>query len=181
MTHPMTPMPPRSLRADVLLGAVLWTAGLFTVAGIVFTAMILRFPSWPRIFHGLFAHIWIGSAIAILCMIAGFTHVKHALAAIEHLRTRLAAVRDGRDRTVRGTYPAEVQPLVSDLNALLEHREQMVTRAVAKAGDLAHGLKTPLAVLAHEAERARTAGQHDLAAAVGEQGSRMKPQIDHHP
>ena len=180
MTHPMTPMPPRSLRADVLLGAALWTAGLFTVAGIVFTAMILRFPSWPRIFHGLFAHIWIGSAIAILCMIAGFTHVKHALAAIEHLRTRLAAVRDGHDRTVRGAYPAEVQPLVSDLNALLEHREQMVTRAVAKAGDLAHGLKTPLAVLAHEAERARTAGQHDLAAAVGEQVSRMKRQIDYH-
>src|SRR5207253_720167 len=101
MTHPMTPMPPRSLRADVLLGAVLWTAGLFTVAGIVFTAMILRFPSWPRIFHGLFAHIWIGSAIAILCMIAGFTHVKHALAAIEHLRTRPAAVGEQVSRMKR--------------------------------------------------------------------------------
>jgi hypothetical protein len=45
--------------------------------------------------------------------------------------------------------------LVNDLNSLLEHRERIVRRALAKAGDLAHGLKTPLAVLAQEAERAR--------------------------
>ena len=59
-----------------------------------------------------------------------------------------------------------MQPLVNDLNALLDQREQAVRRAVAKAGDLAHGLKTPLAILAHEAERARAAGQLEVAAAV---------------
>ena len=41
---------------------------------------------------------------------------------------------------------------------------------MSKAGDLAHGLKTPLAVLTHEAERAAAAGQHELAAAVSRAG-----------
>src|SRR5262249_6777536 len=68
--------------------------------------------------------------------------------------------------------------LVSDLNALLEHREQAVGRAIAKAGDLAHGLKTPLAVLAHEAARARNAGQHELAGAIEQQIARSRRHVE---
>jgi signal transduction histidine kinase len=55
-----------------------------------------------------------------------------------------------------------------------------VQRAIAKAGDLAHGLKTPLAVLAHEAERARRAGHNDLASAISDQVDRMRRQMDYH-
>jgi signal transduction histidine kinase len=73
-----------------------------------------------------------------------------------------------------------VQPLVDDLNALLDHREAVVSRAIAKAGDLAHGLKTPLAVLAREAERAQAAGQHDLAATMSQQVERMRRHVDYH-
>ena len=79
-----------------------------------------------------------------------------------------------------GAYPAEVQPLVDDLNALLDHREQAIQRAIAKSGDLAHGLKTPLAILAQEAERARGAGQHEIAAAIDQQVERMRRQVDYH-
>src|SRR4029453_12791462 len=64
--------------------------------------------------------------------------------------------------------------------ALLAHHELAVSRAVAKAGDLAHGLKTPLAVLSQEADRAAAAGQADLAAAMVEQVERMRRQIEYH-
>jgi CheY-like chemotaxis protein len=52
---------------------------------------------------------------------------------------RLTLVRRWRDAqlSMEGRYPAEVQPLATDLNALLDHREQAVSRALAKAGDLA--------------------------------------------
>ena len=63
---------------------------------------------------------------------------------------------------------------------LLDHRDRTVQRALAKAGDLAHGLKTPLAVLAREAEVAASRGQHDLAATMGQQVERMRRQIDYH-
>jgi hypothetical protein len=55
-----------------------------------------------------------------------------------------------------------------------------VQRALAKAGDLAHGLKTPLAVLSQEARAGAPRGQAELAAALSEQIERMRRQIDYH-
>jgi signal transduction histidine kinase len=73
-----------------------------------------------------------------------------------------------------------VQPLVDDLNALLAQRDQAVARAVAKAGDLAHGLKTPLAVLANEADKVAASGQPEVGLAMAEQVEKMRRQLDYH-
>ena len=89
--------------------------------------------------------------------------VRSGMAPLLRLRARLAAMRNGTARRVEGDYPAEVQPLVDDLNALLDDREQRVARALAKAGDLAHGLKTPLAVMTREAERVAEGGDDELS------------------
>jgi hypothetical protein len=70
-----------------------------------------------------------------------------------------------------------VQPLVNDLNVLLEDRERAIARALTTAGDLAHGLKTPLAVFAQEAEQAGAAGHHDLATTLGQMVERMQRQV----
>jgi signal transduction histidine kinase len=172
--------PAFSLRARVLLGAALWTVGLFAVSGAIMTQIMFHHPSAPAFFHGVFAHVTAVSILALLCMIAGLSQVRRGLSPVNRLRERLAAVHQGHDRRVEGTYPAEVQPLVNDLNALLEHREQAVKRAVARAGDLAHGLKTPLAVLSQEAERAAASGQQELAQAVSQQVERMRRQVESH-
>ena len=84
------------------------------------------------------------------------------------------------DHRLDGDYPSEIQPLVDDLNTLLDARERAVARAVAKAGDLAHGLKTPLAILAMDVDRAKAAGQHEVAASIHQQVNRMRRQIDYH-
>ena len=68
------------------------------------------------------------------------------------LRQRLAEVHDGRADRLTGQYPSEVEPLVADLNELLEHNAQVIERARTHAGNLAHALKTPLAVLSNEAD-----------------------------
>jgi signal transduction histidine kinase len=168
-----------SLKAHILFGAALWTVGLFTIA-----AFILHFALPPPSAHGVFRlafryGIWMALAAA-LCMLFGFLHVRRGLSSINQLRDRLAAVHKGVAARVGGGYPVEVRPLVDDLNALLEERERRVARAVAKAGDLAHGLKTPLAVLAHEAQQARAAGHEQLAAEIDQQIDRMRRQIDYH-
>ncbi len=172
---------PLSLRGRVLLGAVLWTIGLFIMASAVLVTAMELHPHVPLAFmaHDVFRQPLVVT-FAVLSMVAGFLQVRRGLSPINALRARLAGVHEGRDRRVEGTYPTEVQPLVNDLNALLDHREQAVRRAVAKAGDLAHGLKTPLAILAQEAERARASGQTELAAAVGQQVDRMRRQVDYH-
>jgi signal transduction histidine kinase len=172
--------PSRSLRSRVLLGAVLWTVGLFTVSGIAITQVMYSYPRAPRLFHGAFSHVLALSIVAIVCMIAGLAQVRGGVAAIERLRARLAAVHEGRAPRVDGEYPTEVQPLVDDLNGLLDHRDLVIHRAVAKAGDLAHGLKTPLAVLARDADRARSRGDHALAESIAQQVGRMRRQVDYH-
>jgi signal transduction histidine kinase len=169
-------MPLRSLRGRVLMGAVLWTLGLFAVITILLTLSTTAMRS-VAIIH---SHIEVSAVIAVACMAAGFALVRRALVPFDRIRRRLSQVRDGTERQLAGAYPSEVQPLVDDLNALLEHRERAVARAVSKAGDLAHGLKTPLAVLAQEAERTEAAGHHDLATTMSQQVERMRRQIDYH-
>jgi signal transduction histidine kinase len=117
---------------------------------------------------------------AIIFLVVGLSMLQYGLLPFEHLRQGLSAVRDGRSHRVAGEYPIELQPLVDDLNSLLDLREQAVRRAIAKAGDLAHGLKTPLAVLSQEAQRAEAAGHHELAASIGQQVDRMRRQMNYY-
>ena len=172
--------PERSLRARLVLGTVLWTLGLFVVTGVVVTTLMLRYPSSPRVLHAMFEHAPLSSAIAIVCMAAGFWQLRRAVASFDRLRDQVGAVRAGSCHRVDGRYPSEVQPAVDDLNALLAHQERAVAGALAKAGDLAHGLKTPLAVLVREAERVARSGHGEVADAIQAQVDRMGRQVDLH-
>ena len=166
----------KSLRGRVLLGAVLWTLGLLAVWSIVITLNTNALQS-VRVVHD---HAHLMGVVAIITAVAGFVVVRSGLTPFAAMRRRLADVQTGAERRLTGRYPAEVTPLVDDLNALLAQRDDAVRRAIAKAGDLAHGLKTPLAVLAQEAERAAASGHADLASALQEQIERMRRQIEYH-
>ena len=170
-----------TLRLRIFLGAVLWSFGLFLLSGLILTHYMLYVPEAPGIFHHLFVHYMIIMSIAMVaCMVIGLVQVKRGLASFNELRSNLSGVRDGRDARLGGEYPAEVQPLVHELNALLSDREERVTRALTKAGDLAHGLKTPLTLLNQQAERVKADGQDALAAAIAQQVDRMRRQVDYH-
>jgi signal transduction histidine kinase len=166
--------PLRSLRSRLLLGSVLWSMGLLALSHMASMHLMVRFDQVRRIQHGPVV------VLSIIFMAAGFLQLRRGLSPFERLRPRLAAVRDGREDRVEGSYPSEVQPLVDDLNGLLDHRAGLVRRALARAGDLAHGLKTPLAVIAQEAERAAAAGHPELASTIDEQVDRMRRQLDYH-
>ncbi len=102
--------------------------------------------------------------------------VRIALAPLRRIQAGLAAIRAGRARRLEGRLPAELQPLAQELNALLEYGEALIERARTHVGNLAHGLKTPLAVLHNEAERSDGA----LATLVGRQVDQMRRLVDHH-
>lgn len=158
------------------MGAVLWTLGLLAVSIVVIT-----FESHVR--SGLMvlhAHVHLTSLLAIACMIAGIVVLRRAVSPFNVLRDRLADVRKGAERQLSGAYPSEIQPLVDDLNALLRHSDAVVKRAIAKAGDLAHGLKTPLAILANEADRMARTQDSELADTIAQQVAIMQRQVDYH-
>lgn len=92
------------------------------------------------------------------------------------LRNRLAEIHDGRAERLTGRYPLEVEPLVADLNQLLDHNAEVIERARTHAGNLAHALKTPLAVLGNEADLM----QGDAAKTVSEQIVTMNDLVTRH-
>lgn len=168
-----------SLRTHLLIGAALWTIGLFGLAGVTWH-VLLGHQRPPAAFLLAISHPGVMSIVCIGCLLAGLAQVRRGLSPVTSLRTRLVAVREGRHQRLEGEYPSEIATLVADLNALLDQRDQTVARARAKAGDLAHGLKTPLAVLTQEAEGAATDGHSGLASTIQQQVDRMRRQVDHH-
>jgi signal transduction histidine kinase len=164
----------RSFRSQLLLGAALGVGGLLAIAHLVSMAFIHEYPILIRLPH----HALL--IAAVLFVMLGVWQVRAGLSPFAGLRKQLAALRDGQERRLEGHYPLELQPLIDDLNALLDQREERVRRAMAKAGDLAHGLKTPLAVMAQEAEAVAAAGHVELAAALSQQVERMRRQVDYH-
>ena len=169
---------PWSLRGRLLLGAAFWTIGLFFLA-IVLWHVTLGNRHPPALMAIVFDN---AAVVAVLCaglLVAGLLQVRRGWSPINQLRARLARLDAGAERRLDGEYPSEVAPLVGDLNALLDQRERSLARARAKAGDLAHGLKTPLAVLVQEADRADAAGQPELGDAIRQQVERMRRQVDY--
>ena len=166
--------PASPLRSRLVVGSVLWAIGLMATSNVVVLGLVLhRYPGWT-------VHFGAMSVAGFGLLVAGLVQLRSILAPFRQLQSRLTAVRDGRAQRLDGAYPAEVEPLVNDLNALLDHRAQLVERAISKAGDLAHGLKTSLAVLGQEAERLTLAGHYEPAAIIGGQVERMRRQIDYH-
>ena len=74
--------------------------------------------------HHSFPRRCASGALALAVHGRGLALVRARTGAVRRLRRRLADVREGTERQLRGTYPTEVQPLVDDLNALLDHRER---------------------------------------------------------
>lgn len=91
------------------------------------------------------------SAIGAMLAIMSAILARFALRPIERLRHALEGVRDGAHQSVEGSYPQEVAPLADEINELLRSNTSIIERARSQVGNLAHGLKTPLAVLRNEA------------------------------
>jgi signal transduction histidine kinase len=77
--------------------------------------------------------------------------IRYGLQPLDLLRRGVAAVRAGRTQRLADDVPAEVKPLVTEINDLLDHSAGLIARARGSAADLAHALKTPLSVIRNEA------------------------------
>ena len=83
-------------------------------------------------------------------MIAVFLQVKFGLLPLNKIKASLFKVRNGDEQKLKDPYPLEVQPLASEINELLDHNSKIIERAKTHVGNLAHVLKTPLAVISNE-------------------------------
>ena len=92
-------------------------------------------------------------ALGFGLMFAVFLQVNYGLLPLNKIKQALLKIRNGDEKKLTDRYPSEVQPLASEINDLLEHNEKIVERARTHVGNLAHVLKTPLAVISNEVEK----------------------------
>ena len=135
------------------------------------TEDVSRFRNTIIITLGLFALILaLGAAVLI----------RFGLRPLRTMRAALRRVRLGEAEQLEGEYPSEIAPVIDDLNALLRSNREIVERARTHVGNLAHALKTPLAVLQNEAADNGAIDSEAMAAKVREQTRAMNEQITHH-
>ncbi|ARP66566.1 ATP-binding protein [Mesorhizobium sp. WSM1497] len=95
---------------------------------------------------------------------------------LRRVRNALAMVREGTAQRLDGRFPAEIEPLANETNALIENNRRIVERSRTQVGNLAHSLKTPLAVLLNEG-RALGGAKGQL---IAEQAASMQKQVEHY-
>ncbi len=123
-----------------------------------------------------------GLSVAFLgLLIASWLQVGFGLRPLDHIRAELQRIRGGETPRMDGTrLPDEVRPLALEVNRFLEAQEETSDRARRRAGDLAHGLKTPLAAIAAEADRLRTEGQAAAAETLLRHVESMRRHVERH-
>ncbi|MCB1510791.1 MAG: sensor histidine kinase [Hyphomicrobiaceae bacterium] len=121
-----------------------------------------------------------GLTVAISLAFAGlgllaatFLQVRFGLSPLAQVEKGLADIRSGAAQTLDGELPSEIAPLQSELNALIASNQEIIERARTQVGNLAHALKTPLAVITNEADDRETA----FAGKVREQAEIMRTQV----
>lgn len=124
-----------------------------------------------------------GAQLAMALTLAGialvavtFLQVRFGLLPLRAIENGLAAIRSGKASRLDGELPAEIEPLQHELNALIQSNEDIIDRARTQVGNLAHALKTPLAVITNEAGDDKS----PLAQKVAEQARVMRDQVNHY-
>lgn len=77
-------------------------------------------------------------------MVLGFLWSSHPL---KRLDKEIVSIESGHSNEISGIYPSELHKVKEDLNLLLSSQQRQKERYRASLSDLAHALKTPLAVL----------------------------------
>ena len=105
----------------------------------------------------IFEHIWTSfTVLALGFLIAMAIQIRIALRPMREISESIHNVDMGRAERVSGEFPRDVQPLVNELNHLLDHNAILLRRARDQLGDLAHSIKNPLTVIDYEAREMRS-------------------------
>ena len=92
--------------------------------------------------------LWLGLGILALILLAVFTLTLYwGLLPLKQLADDLSQIETGKATQLSGHYPKELAGVAVNLNRLLQHEKRQHTRYRNTLSNLAHSLKTPLAVL----------------------------------
>jgi signal transduction histidine kinase len=109
-------------------------------------------------------------------LVVTLLQIRFILYPLRRVEKGLNDIRTGKATRLAGSVPSEITSLQAEMNALLKSNEDVIERARTQVGNLAHGLKTPIAVLVNEARDESS----PLASKVVEQTTLMRDQVQHY-
>lgn len=89
---------------------------------------------------------WLGGVVVALLIVQGLV-MRWGLSPLKQLEDDLKAIEDGSSDFLSGHYPSEIEGVTRNLNVLISSERQQMEQYRTTLADLAHSLKTPLAVL----------------------------------
>ena len=113
---------------------------------------------------------YLGLAAGLL-LLAQVLALRWSLQPLRYLERELARVQRGVSARLSGRHPPELEPITASINALIESENTYLEQSRNTLADLAHSLKTPLAVLRARIEAGGSDGQ--LRSEVTAQVQRM--------
>ena len=118
----------------------------------------------------------VGVALLVFVLLQRYA-VSLALRPLERARQQIAQLQQGQRQQLEGDVPLELQPLVEQINHLLQHTDETLKRSRNALGNLGHALKTPLAVLTSLLQREELAAHPELRAALAEQLGQIQQRV----
>jgi signal transduction histidine kinase len=116
--------------------------------------------------------------LLVLLLILQRLMIGRALGPLKEVQQDLQGLARGETTAVRETVPIEIQPLVHEVNRLLQLLSQRVERSRRMVGNLAHALKTPLTVLARIAEHPALEQQPELRKQLNTQTESIRERLE---
>jgi two-component system sensor histidine kinase PhoQ len=98
---------------------------------------------------------WLGAAAIVLALVQALA-LRWSLRPVAGVERALADVQQGSVARLLDEHPRELQPLTESINALIDSERRNLEQVRRTLGDLAHSLKTPLAVLQSRLEAGAT-------------------------
>ena len=114
---------------------------------------------------------WLIGVVVVLIVVQWLV-MNWGLAPLAQVARDLHAIEEGTQDSLQGQYPAEIVGVTGNLNLLLTSERAQRERYRTTLADLAHSLKTPLAILRNEASMLSDTGIRS-AAKIDEQIERM--------
>ena len=116
---------------------------------------------------------WLG-AMALLLIIAQLVIMRWGLKPLRRLSRQLNELQQNEIQRLGDNYPSEILPTINNFNGILEHEKQQRERYRNTMTDLAHSLKTPLAVIQSELGK-----RHEGDNLISEQVQRINQIVEH--
>ena len=119
---------------------------------------------------------WLGG-VSIVLLITQVFILRWSLRPLRQAADEIADIEQGLQTEIHGSYPKELKALTNNLNALIKSNKEHLSRHRNGLSDLAHSLKTPLAMIRSVSEN--NASQARLKSTISEQVDQMQKIVDH--